>query len=384
MLATAAASTAPRFVRKTTLADNEYRRNFRQIDNDVIDAITSPEADAITPLLGKIYLRLINAPHGYWAGPGVLRFEAEFRDEGRLTAWQVICKLLNVASSTANKALVWLHEQGIIGYNSKKNGVGITIFLNRASSSIGKRADVPTKKILPFKPASSEAGAASRFEAPINEFHDREDLELDINSRAPDGGADNLTPLRDLATDELPRTITPGTRYSGGSSPTTQPGITMTADVMTLAGALLPLLANQLSARIHGAAREAAADEMRRTREWLLNDALPKVARVAQCETYKTFRQLGGANGTAGAARSQIRVGAGPQEPFKPRLLSTQEIQDLADYCVSRLRTGGQSIEVTLSQLSASAGGCLLDQDAPKVRELAYQRAQPNQIPVVT
>jgi len=147
---------------------------------------------------------------------------------------------------------------------------------------------------------------------------------------------------------------------------------------------LLPLLAGQLSARIRGAAREAAEDEMRRTREWLSSHALPKVARVAQRESYNILRQLGVVNGTAGASRSQLRVGAGPQEPFKPRLLSTQEIQDLADYCVSRFRTGGQSIEATLSQLSAHAGGCLLDEDAPKVRQLAYQRAQPDQIPAVT
>ena len=70
----------PRFVRKTRLGAGEYRKNFHQLDREIISAVTSPEADGVTPLMGKIYLRLLNAPDGYWEREGVLRVEAEIRE----------------------------------------------------------------------------------------------------------------------------------------------------------------------------------------------------------------------------------------------------------------------------------------------------------------
>jgi hypothetical protein len=56
----------PRFVRKTQLGPNEYRKNFHQIDREVMAAITSQEADRVTPLMSKIYLRMVNAPERFW------------------------------------------------------------------------------------------------------------------------------------------------------------------------------------------------------------------------------------------------------------------------------------------------------------------------------
>ena len=136
---TATALAPPRFVRRTQLGPNEYRKNFRQIDGDVISAVTSVEADRVTPLMSKIYLRLVHAPAQYWERDGVLRFESELRDDGHVTAWVALCEMVGVASATARKALLWMHEQGIIGYFAGKNGVGIRIFLNRAASSIGSQ-----------------------------------------------------------------------------------------------------------------------------------------------------------------------------------------------------------------------------------------------------
>jgi len=136
-----------RFIRKTELSPNEYRKRFRQIDDDIIAAITSPEADTVTPLMSKIYLRLANAPENYWERKGVLRFEAEIREGKGVKAWTVLCEVLSVSSATANKALSWMHKEGIIGYFSGKNGVGMRIFLNRAISSIGTRAAYGGKKI---------------------------------------------------------------------------------------------------------------------------------------------------------------------------------------------------------------------------------------------
>src|SRR5918998_1188945 len=160
---------SPRFVRKTRLGPNEYRKNFHQIDREILAAVSSEEADRVTPLMSKIYLRIVNAPERFWEREGVLRIEAELRDEKLLKAWAVLCDLVGVASATASKALRWMHEQGIIGYFSGKNGVGLRIFLDRAVSSIGVRAAQSGKKILAFPPASSERVPASANEPAFND-----------------------------------------------------------------------------------------------------------------------------------------------------------------------------------------------------------------------
>src|SRR5215213_8361850 len=129
-----------RFVRKTQLGANEYHKNFFKLDEEITAAITSAEADKVTPLMSKIYLRMVNAPDRYWEREGVLRFEAEFREGKQVKAWDLLCETLGVASATANKAIAWLREEGIIGYFAGKNGAGLRIFLNRAGSSIGVRA----------------------------------------------------------------------------------------------------------------------------------------------------------------------------------------------------------------------------------------------------
>ncbi|HMF58337.1 MAG TPA: hypothetical protein VK619_18480, partial [Pyrinomonadaceae bacterium] len=144
-----------RFVRRTQLSANEYHKNFFKLDGEIITAVTSEEADKVTPLMSKIYLRLVNAPAQYWEREGVLRFEAEPREGKQVKAWDALCEVVGVASATANKAVTWLHDSGIIGYFAGKNGVGIRIFLNRASSSIGVRASSLGQKILRFAPASS-------------------------------------------------------------------------------------------------------------------------------------------------------------------------------------------------------------------------------------
>ena len=184
---------APRFVRKTQLGVNEYRKNFHQIDREIIAALTSKEADQVTPLMSKIYLCIVNAPAKYWERDGVLRVEAEIREGKTVKAWAVLCKLTGVASATASKAMQWMHRQGIIGYFSGKNGVGLRIFLNRAASSIGSRQAQGSKKILTFPPASPVKNHASLNEPAFNDsFADPEVLDTDINSRAPKNGASKV------------------------------------------------------------------------------------------------------------------------------------------------------------------------------------------------
>lgn len=81
------ALSTPRFIRKTQLGANEYRKNFHQIDADVMATVTSPEADRVTPLMSKIYLRMVGAPPKFWERQGVLRFEAEVREGKQVIAW---------------------------------------------------------------------------------------------------------------------------------------------------------------------------------------------------------------------------------------------------------------------------------------------------------
>ena len=367
----------PRFLRKTTLADNEYRRNFRQIDNDVIEVITSPEADAVTPLMSKIYLRLLNASGMHVETAGVLRFEEEIREGKRRTAWQVLCELLCVSSSTANKALKWMAGENLIGYWAGKNGVGIRIFLNRASASIGTKPQPVPKKILRFSPAPSGDARASSDEAGFSGNFSREDLEPDLISRMPDGGADKRQAVNKPPTPAAPSGQAHGIIGDPSNVATIKTGpADAAADVIQIAHDIVPLLLPQLRETIRSATRHAAADQEQRLRIWLSDQALPKVARVAQSESYKVLRQHGIAGGQATRARSHLHVGAGPRTPQKPRPLSEQEVADTAEYCLYRLQADGQSIDVTLAEVSTDAGGYLLAEDAPKVRELAIALAR--------
>jgi hypothetical protein len=367
----ATAMSTPRFLRKTTLADNEYRRNFRQIDNDIIEVITSPMADAITPLMSKIYLRLTNAPENYWERQGVLRFEAQVREGKHLKAWTVLCELLSVSSATANKALTWMHKEGIIGYFSGKNGVGMRIFLNRATSSIGIRPVPGGKKILDFSRASSGEARASQNEAAFNDtFGDLEYSDLDNNSRAPINGADEgqvskASPDQRRRTQDgqgatvIKTTPLPGPRYE-----------------LPSVDELVGRLKVELEPALRTAAVQAATREHERTREWLENRGLPKAARVAQREAFNVLRQLGVIKDSGRRARTELTVGQHSQTAYKPKRLTPGEVAEVAEICVSMLEGHGQAIDVTLAEISTEAGGYLLAEDAPSVRELAVSLAR--------
>jgi hypothetical protein len=129
-----------RFVRRTTLREDEYRTNFRQIDRDAIEMLKSPEARRVTHLMATLYLTLVDAPPEYWEREGVLRFTGDGGESGPSTAWRQLVGLLACGNTTAKKSLDWMHAQGLVGYYAGKNGVGIRIFINRAVASIGRRA----------------------------------------------------------------------------------------------------------------------------------------------------------------------------------------------------------------------------------------------------
>ncbi|MGB7923977.1 MAG: hypothetical protein WCF57_12090 [Pyrinomonadaceae bacterium] len=365
---------APRFIRKTQLAPSEYRKNFHQLDHDILLAITSPEADKITPLMSKIYLRLTTAPADYWEREGVLRFEAQWREGKRHKAWSVLCEVLGVASATASKALIWMHEVGVIGYFSGKNGVGIRIFLNRAANSIGARAAQRSKKILPFSPASSFNSPASPDEAAFNDsFAVLEISDPDFNPHAPKIGADKIrvdkiSSEHDAATCANSERMNPSVR---DETEALRANATSTVSV----DEIVRRLKAELEPSLQTVARQAAQREHERTREWLETRGLPKAARVAQREAYNVLRSHGVVSASKDHARTELEVGRSHHTP-EAKLISAEEVKDLAEMCIAMLETHGQGIDMTLSEISAEAGGFLLAEDAPRVRALAESMIQ--------
>ena len=361
---TAQPNFSPRFVRRTRLAEGEYRKNFHQVDREAVEAVTSKEADRVTPLMSKVYLRLVNAPAHYWERDGVLRFEAEVRGEGQVKAWAVLCELLGVASATASKALRWMHEQGVIGYFAGKNGVGIRIFLNRAASSIGIRGG---KKILEFSPASSRELRASPNEAAFNDsFADLDEVsDTDFNSRAPKNGApDEKTVGKTFPEPSpAPRGREVGTEGAGTT--------------VIHVEEVVQRLKSELEPALQTAAQAAARREHERTREWLETRGLPKAARVAQREAYNVLRNHGVISAAAERARADLEVARNSQAA-EAKPLSEGELKELAEMCLAMLETHGQSVDTTLAEISSEAGGCLLPEDAPGVRALAESMLRGN------
>src|SRR5262245_38733987 len=98
-MSAALAQLPSRFVRRTTLNENEYRVNFKQIDNDVIKVLVSPEAKRVTPQMPSIYLGLLLAPQDCWERDGVIHFIGEDREDGHLTAWEQMREIAGAANS---------------------------------------------------------------------------------------------------------------------------------------------------------------------------------------------------------------------------------------------------------------------------------------------
>jgi len=361
-MTSAHAATSPKFLRKTTLRGTEANTNFKMLDDDVAEAITSAEADEVTPLMSKVYTRLLLTPPGMREGVRVLRFAGEEREGKWVTAWEQLRGHLRVSSETARKALRWMHGRGIIGYYSGKNGVGIRIFLNRAANSVASRREVSGEKILPFARTSDCGPRTSPGDTPFKDsFAVSEVLDTNLNSRAPKNGADNAqfanassvkhaSPVPDLSTFK-PSEEETFTRVARSSEiPSEQ---------------VIQRLRNELEPMLRQIARRAATDEHERTREWLERSGLPKAARVAQRETYDVLRRNGlisdASRKTPGA------VGGGTYVRPEPRPLSESEVNELAEACIALFEARGQSVQETLRGMGVEAGGMLLPEDAPRV-----------------
>jgi hypothetical protein len=213
--------------------------------------------------------------------------------------------------------------------------------------------------------ASSGAHHTSRNEVSFKDsFADLETLETDLNPRAPKNGADGKSRL-DEASPEPP-VFTPAVRHSKVNPEVAPP--TLTPAGFSLEEVITRLKA-ELEPTIHNAARQAATREHERTREWLEHRGLPKAARVAQHEAYNVLRKYGVISENTRSGRAHAEVGRNASAVSLPRLLSREEIADMAGGCVALLETRGQPVELTLSEMSTEAGGFLLPEDACRVRE---------------
>jgi hypothetical protein len=366
-------ATANRFLRRTTLHGDEYRTNFRQIDCDVIETLTSDEAGLITSQMSKVYLRLVNAPAEYWEREGVLRFAGDEIDGKFITAWEQLISMAGVASATARKAIKWMNEQGIIGYYAGRNGVGIRVFINRAASSVGHKAQ-SVQKNLRLVQASTRASRTSRNDVPFNDsFAVLDNLDTDIDPGAPKNGAD--TKLFDKFTSTPP---VPDARTGVQSAVEHREIAEKSADAQHIAlGEIVARLKSELEPNLRSAAAQAAAQatrsEIERTRVWFETRALPKAVRVAQSECYSLLKKHGSLDEQSKRLRAGLDLGrhvsAEVVETAKP--CTSQEISEIAEVCLALLETQGQAIDVTLCEVSKEGGGWLLPEDAPRVRAAA-------------
>jgi hypothetical protein len=339
-----------RFLRRTVLGPDEYRTNFRQIDCDVIEEITSNEACRVTPQMSRIYLRLIQAPGRLWEREGVLRFSGEEREGAWLTAWDQLLSVVGVASATARKSISWMNEKGIIGYFAGKNGVGIRIFINRASSSIRERSK-PEQKNLRLVRASTAAPRASTVETPFKEsFAKKENLETDLVPPAPERGGEQIETQIGVEQGKKTDAETGRARVQNETA-----------------------IVERIVERIGPQLKVASEREHERTRQWFVEHALPKAIRVAQRSAYDILRANDAISRAAEGGRrtrpDNSRIGANPSVTSRTQVpLSEREINDVAEGCAAIVFAQGRDLDRTLSELVATGGVFLSAEETVRVR----------------
>lgn len=264
------------FIRKTGLAPTEYQTNFTITDNEILDAITSNEALQITKLMPSIYLRLRRAPTDFWEREGVLRFVGSSDEKTLSTAWDQMRRITGVANSTLSKALFWLHEKGVIGYSAHKNGIGIRIFFNRATSSIRSREP---QKNLRLAPTPSSNLPAPSNGAPFKEEISKRDLD-NIHDSALSRG------------EQIGEECQPQEPISPTEAPVSRPGLQLVPNPTTRPEETLPFL-NQAIKELKCDFSNIVKREIRATQDWFYDKAIPKAIRVAQQETFNLLRKTG-------------------------------------------------------------------------------------------
>lgn len=296
-----------KFVRRTSLKENESRCNFRQIDQDAINVVTSREARQVTTMMSQVYLCIINAPFKFLVAEGELRFCGEFRDGKQMTAWEQLTETLGVADGTALKALKFMHEHQVIGYYAGKNGVGIRIFINRAETSIKSKQE--PQKNLPGRLVANGETRTSRFAVPLKTGL-RESLDNEVRTFAPEDGAG--IPADFAIPDEAVPAESPRSRSYPDSEIFAQGS---TAACVRLPSEIIDQIAAALSPTFRCIAEREAARQAERTREWLERYGVPKAARVAQNEAFKIHLHQTKLKNDAERLRRELTVGSASAPP---------------------------------------------------------------------
>jgi hypothetical protein len=98
-----------------------------KVSQDIVELITSKEADQVTTRMSRIYYRLLVAPVAWWVSNEVLRISGSTREDGSTTARVTLFNWLRVPPEESRKALQWLHDKGVITYLSHQGGQEIEI-----------------------------------------------------------------------------------------------------------------------------------------------------------------------------------------------------------------------------------------------------------------
>lgn len=379
----AAILATPQFLTRTSLLPGEYRANFRQIDREAIRVVTSKAARQVTNLMAHIYLCLVEAPRKFYERDGVLHFTGEVKEGKTLTAWEQLTELLEVADGTAHKAFLYMAERKLIGYHAGKNGVGIRIFLNRASDSV-KREEERHQKILRLVPVANGEAPVSGNAMPFKKYARKiEDKEL--NPHAPKNSAETHPITENDSNAPNPPAQSPldsqppiQCRGNDAADLTSTTSVIPADEIINrLRSELAPYLRSIAAQAATHAAATATAREVERTRDWFERRALPKVARVAQAETYTLLRKQGTLDERERRARTDLQVGralvANEYEHTspQPQPLTPEEIVTTAETCIALLEMQGREIETTLAEMNAESGGWLLAEDVSRVQAKA-------------
>ncbi len=93
----------------------------------IAEALTSDEAEKITPHICAIYIRLVSAPAKWWENKEVLSIKAESQAGVLTPAWSALVVHLGVPPEAARRALEWFEEKGFITVKTSKDGREIRI-----------------------------------------------------------------------------------------------------------------------------------------------------------------------------------------------------------------------------------------------------------------
>ena len=92
---------------------------------------------------------------------------------------------------------------------------------------------------------------------------------------------------------------------------------------------------------------------------------------MAQREAYNVLRSHGLISASAGRSGNGAEIGRSHTVEVEAKPLNPDEIMMYAEVCVALMETRGQAVDVTLAEMSSEAGGLVLPEDAPKIREAA-------------